>query len=253
MKTPDDGLVAVVYAPCELHTRVHGTAVHVLEETDYPFRNTVRFVVQTEKPVSFPLRFRVPGWITGGATGARATLNGQHADIAMTPGTFARLERTWKSGDIVEISFPMQTRVSRWYNRSVALERGPLVFSLDPGESWVKLREQGMTADWQVFRKAPWTYALQVDEANAASVQAVETPIGARPFAATNVGVHMRVPAKSLDPWKSKTAVVWLSEDGVAAAPPASPVNSNNPEESLTLIPYGCAKLRVTAFPSSLS
>ena len=241
MKTPDDGLVAALFAPCELRTSVRGTAVRVLEETDYPFRNTVRLTVQPEKSIPFPLCFRVPTW----AAGARATINGKPADIAMTPGTFARIERTWNPGDTVAISLPMQTRVSRWYNRSVALERGPLVFSLDPGESWVKLRDRGMTADWQVFRKASWNYALQVQEANAASLETIELPIGARPFAAANVGVRLQAPAKRLDAWRP--------EDGVAAAPPASPVESSNPEESLTFIPYACAKLRVTAFPSLLS
>ena len=47
--------------------------------------------------------------------------------------------------------FPMQPRVSRWFNDSVAIERGPLVFSYGIGESWVKLRDRGMTADWQVY------------------------------------------------------------------------------------------------------
>jgi hypothetical protein len=32
-----DGLVAVVYAPCEVRTILRGTPVHVAEETNYPF------------------------------------------------------------------------------------------------------------------------------------------------------------------------------------------------------------------------
>lgn len=34
-----------------------------------------------------------------------------------------------------------------------------------------------------------------------------------------------------------------------AAAPPASPVTSKLPDETLTLIPYGGARLRITSFP----
>ena len=241
MMTPDDGLVAAVFAPSEVRTDVRGTAVHVSEETEYPFRNTVRLTVNPDKPLRFPLSFRIPGW-TGNAS---VKLNGKPVDVAMTKGTFARMERTWKPGDVVEIIFPMQTRVSRWFNRSVALERGPLVFSLDPGESWVKLRDRGMTADWQVFPKSSWNYALQVNEANAATLAPIETPVGARPFASADVGVRLQVPVKRLDAWRS--------EDGVAPAPAPSPAMTNNPEESLTFIPYGSAKLRVTAFPSLLS
>jgi hypothetical protein len=45
----------------------------------------------------------------------------------------------------------MPPRVSRWFNDSIAIERGPLVFSYGIVEDWVKLRDRGMTADWQVF------------------------------------------------------------------------------------------------------
>jgi len=55
-------------------------------------------------------------------------------------------------GDRVEIALPMTPRISRWFHNSVAVERGPLVFSYGIGESWVKLRDRGMTADWQYFR-----------------------------------------------------------------------------------------------------
>lgn len=241
MRASDDGLVAALFAPCELHTNIRGTAVHISEETDYPFRNAVLLTVRPEQPLRFPLSIRVPGWTKE----ASLRINGKQTDTVMAPGTFARIERMWAAGDTVEIIFAMQTRVSRWFNRSVALERGPIVFSLDPGESWVKLRDRGMTADWQVFPKSPWNYALKVHEASAPGLAAIETPVGVRPFAAESTGVRLQVPAKRVD--------VWRSEDGVAHAPPTSPASSNNPEELLTFIPYASAKLRITAFPSLLS
>ena len=38
MYSQDDGLVAALYSPSEVHTEVRGTPVHLVEETDYPFR-----------------------------------------------------------------------------------------------------------------------------------------------------------------------------------------------------------------------
>ena len=115
------------------------------------------------------------------------------------------------------------------------------MFSLTPGEDWMKLRDRGPTADWQVFPKSSWNYALGVDEQTAALLNVVEAPVPARPFAAEGAAVRLQVSGRRLNQWRS--------EDGVAGPVPAGPQASNEPEEILTLIPYAAAKLRVTAFP----
>ncbi len=48
---------------------------------------------------------------------------------------------------------------------------------------------------------------------------------------------------------KGRRVPEWKLVNGSAAPPPQSPVQSNEPLETLTLIPYGSAKLRITAFP----
>jgi hypothetical protein len=161
-------------------------------------------------------------------------------------GSFARIDRRWKQGDRVEIAFPMVPRVSRWFNDSIAIERGPLVFSLNIGESWVKLRDRGMTADWQVFPTAPWNYALSVDSASPANGIAVtEAEVREGPFTGQHAPVSLTVKARRLNEWRA--------EDGVSDPLPQSPVASNEPEEAITLIPYAAAKLRITAFPQCKS
>ena len=119
--------------------------------------------------------------------------------------------------------------------------RGPLVFSLDPGQSWVKLRDRGPTADWQVFPRTSWNYALLVDELSARHIETLEQTVGVQPFAASSTAVKLRVRGRRLDAWRS--------EDGVAAPLPEGLQSSTSPEETLELIPYGAAKLRITAFP----
>ena len=122
----------------------------------------------------------------------------------------------------------MQPRVSRWFNDSVAIERGPLVFSYGIGESWVKLRERGMTADWQVYPSTPWNYAVQLDHGGTASSIAVsESEVGAVPFSRKTAPVQLRVKARKIPAWRA--------EDGVANSLPQSPVASNEVEEEITL------------------
>jgi uncharacterized protein len=240
MSSPDGGLVASLYAPCEVETIVAGQKVSVSVETDYPFRQNVRILLSPKTSVRFPLRLRIPTW----AHGAMIGINGQLQAVDATPETFALIDRLWAPGDIVDLHLPMVTSVSRWFNHSLALMRGPLVFSLDPGQSWVKLCDRGLTADWQVYPQRSWNYALLVDERSAAQIEVVESTVGSKPFAARAAAVKLRLRGRRIDAWRS--------EDGVAAPVPNGLQSSSLPLEMLELIPYAAAKLRITAFPQLL-
>lgn len=236
-----DGLVATVYAPSEVRTVLRGTPVHVIEDTGYPFHGSIHFTVNPAAPVSFPLQLRIPAW----AAGARILVNGK-GENEPPVGSFAKVERTWKAGDRVEVTFPMAPRISRGFHDSIAIERGPLVFSYGIGESWVKLRERGMTADWQVFPTSSWNYSLSVDaEKPNDSIEVVETEVAERPFTSRNTPIRLRVNARKLSEWRA--------EDGVANPLPPSPAVSDQVSERIELIPYAAAKLRITAFPVSKS
>ena len=234
-----DGLVATAYAPCEIRTILRGTPVHLIEETDYPFSGYVRISMRPDSPVAFPLQLRIPAWAAG-----TTLLVNDKPEPAPSPASFARIERTWKSGDRVEIRFPMASRISKWFNNSIAIERGPIVFAYGIGENWVKLRDRGMTADWQVFPSTPWNYALVLDTNDPArSITVVESKTSKSPFTREGAPVRLNVKARKINQWRA--------EDGAADPPPQSPVVSDQPEESITLIPYAAAKLRITAFPNS--
>ena len=238
MRTADDGLTAVAYGPCVVDTVVRNVKVRVAEQTEYPFRESVTMTVAPERPLRFPLQVRIPAW----ASGAQLAVNGQAFAGVVKPGSFVAIDREWHSGDQVELRLPMTPRVSRWFNRSVAVERGPLVFSYSPGEHWVKLRDRGMTADWQVFPDRGWNYALAVTEQNAAALAVTEGAIGAVPFAGGSKAVVLKAPASQLDAWRA--------EDGVAAAPPKLPSKGVALIQTIDLVPYGSARLRITAFPA---
>ena len=231
------GLVAAAYAPCEMRTVIGGTPVAVVEDTQYPFRGTIRMTVRPDAPVSFPFELRIPAW----AHGATIQVN-REAKSQPAAGTFARIERKWQPGDRVEIVFPMEPRTSRWFHDSVAFERGPLVFSYGIGEDWVKLRDRGMTADWQVFPTTQWNYGISADLSTPAqSIQVSEADVGESVFTAKHAPVRLSVKARKLSDWRA--------EDGAANPLPESPAKTDQPEETITLVPYAAAKLRITAFP----
>ena len=237
MLSEDDGLAVSVYAPSEAHTTVRETPIRIVQETNYPFSGNILLTVTPDVACSFPIWLRIPAW----AEQASIKVNG-HAEPVPSAGTFARIDRTWEQGDRIEIVFPMQPRVSRWYQDSVAVERGPLVFSYNIGEDWVKLRDRGLTADWQVYPSSQWNFALSVDPVDPAQdIEVSEGEVGSVPFGRKGNPVSLRIKVKGIPD--------WIAEDGAAAPPPVSPVESLEVLETITLVPYASAKLRITAFP----
>jgi hypothetical protein len=136
----------------------------------------------------------------------------------------------------------MQLRTPRWFNDSISIERGPLVFSYGIGEGWVKLHDNGLgSADWQVFPTTPWNYALKVNtSAPETGITVIETDVGQSPFSRAHAPVRLQTKGQQIPPWRA--------DDGAANPLPQSPVSSQEKEETVTLIPYAAAKLRVTAF-----
>jgi DUF1680 family protein len=244
MATPDQGLVAVAYAPCEVRTTVKG-GVHVTlqEETEYPFRGDIRITVNPAVSALFPVQLRIPAW----ADNAILKLNGQQIQGAR-PGGFYSLERQWKKGDQITLELPLRLRTSRWYQDSVVIERGPLIFSLKIGEDWQKITKDmskpaiSPASDWEAHSATPWNYGLVLDLKNLEhSLEVAEKSLGEFPFSPGGAPVELKTRGRRIPEWQLV--------DGSAGPLPKSPVKSGEVQEFLTLIPYGSAKLRITAFP----
>lgn len=250
MRTPDAGLVAVAYAPSRVTFETGGVAVRVALDTDYPFRDTMTLRVSAQRPVRFPLVLRVPGWTEG----ASARVEGEAAR-SLAPATLHRIEREWGSDTQVHVVFPMKPRVSRRYNESIALERGPLVFASRIGEEWTRVNadkphRELPHGDFEVRPTTPWNYGLVVAEDDPGrDVSFEERPVGERPFSPEGAGVVARAKGRLLPGWKIKNG--WAAEVSPADVTwaDATRIAAGEALDEVPLIPYGCTNIRITEFP----
>ncbi|MHB8054692.1 MAG: beta-L-arabinofuranosidase domain-containing protein [Candidatus Aminicenantales bacterium] len=121
------GLNVNLYLPSEAVWDRPGGEVRIKQETGFPEAETSALTLEMKRSEAFALRLRVPGW----AGNAAISINGAPSGAACVPGTWAVLDRTWNSGDKVEIRLPLRFRlqpVDAWHPTRVALVRGPVVF-----------------------------------------------------------------------------------------------------------------------------
>jgi DUF1680 family protein len=132
---------------------------------DYPVGFHVAVRVTTAAPETFTLSLRIPAW----SRKTRVTVNGVAMNEAVEPGAYARIRRSWKSGDRVELTFDMRGRIVEAPdgNGQVATVRGPIVLALDN-----RLVGTNVEGGATIARRADGTVDLKQDLPAAAKIGA---------------------------------------------------------------------------------
>ncbi len=122
-----------LYIPSAVTWSRPGGPVTVTQETQYPETEVSTLRLAMDQPADFALKFRVPEW----APKLSAAVNGTAVPLEARPGTWAEINRTWASGDVVAVTIPLTLRmapIDRQHPRRVAVVRGPVVLVMD---DWV--------------------------------------------------------------------------------------------------------------------
>jgi len=245
LATPDNGLAAVLYAPCQVTAKVgDGTRVTIVEKTRYPFDESIELTITSPRPVRFPLYLRVPGWCQN----PELKINGKTARLKAHPRSYVMIDRKWSAGDRVSLTLPMNITFTKWTKNknSVSVNRGPLTYSLKIGERYARAGGTDKWPAWEIHPTTAWNYGLILNEKDpASSFQIVRKawPDDDQPFEAKAAPIELRTKAKKIPEWEKDHL-------GLVGKLRQSPVKSGEQVETVTLIPMGCARLRISAFPT---
>ncbi|GAA0585679.1 beta-L-arabinofuranosidase domain-containing protein [Rhizomicrobium electricum] len=123
-----DRLYVNLYTPSQVRWLLHGQTVTLRQETDFPYADKTTLRITLARAEKFTLALRIPGWIAGKSS---VLVNGEPIAIHAAAGQFALIERSWKSGDIVELTLPQNQRmlpIDDKHPDIVALMKGPVMY-----------------------------------------------------------------------------------------------------------------------------
>lgn len=123
--------------------------VKIAQQTRYPWDGAVKLTLTPARARQFTLNVRIPGWarnepvpsdlyrfLDASKEAATVKVNGRAVDMKLDRG-YVTISRTWRPGDIVEVTLPMPVRrvvahenVEADRDR-VALQRGPIVYAAE--------------------------------------------------------------------------------------------------------------------------
>jgi len=138
-----------VYVNLFIGSRIHienvtGTAVEMVQTTDYPWSGKVSITVNPAKTETFSVFVRIPNRSTSMLYTASPAVNGlKHLAVNGKPLTpriekgYACITRQWKAGDQIDLELPMEPQRIKADSRiaddqgRVALRYGPLIYNVE--------------------------------------------------------------------------------------------------------------------------
>lgn len=139
----DDAIFVNLFIGNQAELVAGGKRVTISQQTEYPWDNKVAITIASAGNRKFQLKVRIPGWTRNEVMpgdlyqyreNAEGTVvikvNGEEIHAAQDKG-YAVIDRTWKSGDRVEVTFPMEVRQVT-ANANVEADRGKTAIECGP-------------------------------------------------------------------------------------------------------------------------
>jgi DUF1680 family protein len=181
-----DRLRVDLLIPSELDWAERGIKVRL--ETRFPEEGKGVLAISAKKPQKLAIAIRYPGWLKAGAI--ELTVNGMPEAVQARPGSYAVVERTWKTGDRIEVNWPLALRTEalpgsrEW----ISILWGPVVLAGEMGTAGLEGLDFTATHDYIANKALPLDQA-PVFVGNASDVLARVKPVSGRPLAFRTEGL----------------------------------------------------------------
>jgi DUF1680 family protein len=147
-----DALFVNLFIASELNWKEKGVTIR--QETKFPDESKTVLTITSDEPVEFTLKIRYPSWVPAGQL--KFTLGDKTWTSESKPSSYAAITRSWKKGDRLEVSLPMQITIEAMPNvpEYVAFLYGPIVLGAKTGTEDL----QGLIADdgrWSHIANGP--------------------------------------------------------------------------------------------------
>lgn len=139
--TSSSELAVQLFIASSANVMVGGVSVRVTMSGDYLRDGRISIAIEPERPTRFALLVRIPSWCKGAAARLAGDTSDKSPDAAPPSREaidgYLRVEREWRSGDRLDLDFPMPPRrvranpLVRADAGKVAIARGPLIYCLE--------------------------------------------------------------------------------------------------------------------------
>ena len=101
----------------------------ISQHTNFPDEETTRLLIEKVQPGNFDINIRYPHWVKAGKLEIKVNDSGVAVDAL--PGSYVKLNRSWKKGDEIEVRLPMELSTEALPDSSnyVAFLHGPIVLA----------------------------------------------------------------------------------------------------------------------------
>ena len=165
----DNGVFVNLFIPSRLIWKEKGLTLR--QDTRFPESETTRFTIEEAPLQAMGLSLRYPAW----SGRPEVKINGKKQAVHGTPSSYITLNRKWKAGDVVEVTYPMSLHVSVTPDNpdKGAIMYGPIVLAANLGTEGMTapapfsdptVRNDYYTYDYHVPAGTPTSLPFGIDE-----------------------------------------------------------------------------------------